>query len=82
MSNEDSRYPYTYACDLIRAYAGYNTGGTNISRSDASHVRSMIADVIGMDDAELAKMLADYYQANEEAISQKSATELMQSMRI
>ena len=57
-----SRYPDTYAADILRGWAGYNSSGTKLSRSDASHIRSEIAKTIGMDDAELARKLADRYQ--------------------
>lgn len=48
-----SRYPYTYSCDFIRQYVG-----PNVSRSDASCLRSKIADAIGMEDVDLATALA------------------------
>ncbi len=60
MKKTDSRYPYTYACDFIRALAGYNSGGsTKLSRADASGIRSGIADALGMEDELLANKLAD-----------------------
>lgn len=68
----DSRYPYTYACDYIRAFGGHRHEGTKLSRSDASQIRQAIANAIGMDDEELAKKLADYYKANEDALTEKS----------
>lgn len=64
----DSRYPYTYACDYMRAYGGFDKEGTKMSRSDASKVRSAIAVAIGMTDEELAIKLADHYKANQEAV--------------
>ncbi len=68
----DTRYPYTYACDLMRGWAGYDKGGTILSRSDASMIRSELAKVLGMDDHELACKLADYYKANEDALTEQS----------
>ena len=38
-NQNDSRYPFTYSCDLIRAWAGHNENGTKLSRSDASTIR-------------------------------------------
>jgi len=70
---EDTRYPYTYACDLIRSVAGHNADGTKLSRSDASEIRELFSSVLGIGDEELAKKLADYYLENDEAISRKSA---------
>lgn len=64
-TNEDSRYPYTYAADYVRSLAGYGEdGSTKLNRSDASRIRSEIAAAIGMEDAELARKLADRYNAN------------------
>lgn len=69
MNTADTRYPYTYAADYVRGLAGYGEQGTKLSRSDASQIRSGIALAIGMDDAELARNLADHYKANQEAIT-------------
>ena len=55
----DSRYPYTYACDYIRALGPVSSSGVVLSRSNASQIRSGIAEVLGIDDEELAKKLAD-----------------------
>lgn len=68
----DTRYPYTYAADYVRSLAGYGEHGTKLSRGDASQIRSGIALALGMDDAALARKLADYYKANEDAITDKS----------
>ena len=73
----DARYPYTYACDLIRGWAGYNREGTNLSRSDASKIKSGFAEVLGIDDEELAKKLADYYKANENEITERAVNEFI-----
>ena len=60
---KDPRYPYTYANDYIRGLAGYNGdsmyGGMKLSRSDAGRIREKMAEVMGVDDEELAKKLAD-----------------------
>ena len=61
----DSRYPYTYACDLIRAYVG-----AGVSRSDASLLRGVIAEATGIGDAALAACLADYYLRKRSAIDE------------
>lgn len=52
----DTRYPYTYACDLIRSFVG-----PGLSRSHAAQIRQGIAEAIGMEDSELAGKLADHY---------------------
>jgi hypothetical protein len=75
--SKDSRYPYTYACDYIRSLAGYGEQGTKIGRSDASTIMKGIAQVIGIDDEELACKLADYYKENEERIADESAQEFL-----
>jgi hypothetical protein len=74
---EDTRYPYTYACDFIRAIAGYNKGGTKLSRADASQIRTEIAKVLRIPDEKVARKLADYYLAHKEEITEKSARELV-----
>lgn len=60
---EDTRYPYTYACDLIRKIAGNmeSSLATKLSRSDASQIRSRIAEIAGIDDYALACKLADKF---------------------
>ena len=60
----DPRYPYTYACDYIRRVAGYNSEGTKLSRADASRIRAEIAKVLGMDDSEFSRKLADHFLKN------------------
>jgi hypothetical protein len=55
----DSRYPYTYACDMIRRLGPVARDGVVLSRSDVSHIRQGIAEALGMDDHELACKLAD-----------------------
>ncbi len=72
MTNNDTRYPYTYACDLIRSIAGYNKDGTKLSRSDAAQIREIFAKVTGLVDVYLAEKLADYYLAHEKEIHDKS----------
>ena len=69
---DDTRYPYTYAADYVRSSAP-----GKLSRSDASQIRSAIALAIGIDDAELARKLADYYKANEAAITEKCVAAVM-----
>jgi uncharacterized protein YidB (DUF937 family) len=62
----DSRYPYTYACDFIRAAGPVGSEGVVLSRSDASQIMQHIADALGMDNHELACKLADAQLVNEE----------------
>jgi hypothetical protein len=73
----DSRYPYTYAADYLRMFGGYNSGGVALSRSDASQIRRALAEALGMDDAELAKKLADHYLADEEGLLATSTLNLL-----
>lgn len=68
ITKPDSRYPFTYACDLIRCMGGATKDGTKLSRSNASEIRATIAEVLNMDDILLANKLADYYLANQERI--------------
>jgi hypothetical protein len=75
----DTRYPYTYSCDLIRHIAGYNKEGTKLSRSDASKIRELFSKIIGYEDEKLAICLADYYLANHELMD-KEDVELMRKL--
>ena len=74
---EDTRYPYTYSCDFIRSVAGYGPGGTKLSRSDASKIRSNFSSILGIPDEEVAKKLADYYLAHKEEIAEEDAKALV-----
>lgn len=81
MSKESTRYPYTYAADLIRAIPekteihGMKLGVV-LSRSDASKIRQVFAEVLGIDDEELAKKLADFYLEKESKILEELDKEL------
>lgn len=59
MHESDNRYPYTYACDYIRGVAGYDKGGTKISRGDASNIISSLSKILDMDYKTLAGKTAD-----------------------
>lgn len=82
MDKTDTRYPYTYACDLIRSAVGYNESGSKISRSDASKIRELFAKVTGLDDTYLADKLADYYIAHEEEITDASVKEFLRDVKL
>lgn len=62
-----SRYPYTYACDYLRMLSGKQDNGISprLSRAQASHIRKTISEVMGLDDEEVAKGLADKFLALE-----------------
>ena len=77
---EDPRFPYTHAADLIRMTAGYNKGGTKISRSDASAIRQLIAKIVGMDDWVVADLLATYYLDNQDNIIDKATTDFQRAI--
>ena len=68
----DNRYPYTYACDLIRIRAGYGNSGTKLSRSDASQIRELFSKVLNIPDVEVANKLADYFKKNEEQLAEEA----------
>lgn len=80
IEEKDSGYPYTYACDYIRSLAGYNKEGTKLSRSDASQIRSKIAEIIGMEDEELAESLADAEMAKTDEERGREVRIAMRSM--
>jgi hypothetical protein len=73
----DTRYPYTYACDFICSLAGHGEEGMKLSRSDASKISSGIAVALGMDDTEMVRKLADHYKANEGEITGKLGREFL-----
>jgi hypothetical protein len=52
----DTRQPYTYACDYLRAKVG-----PHISRAEMTQIRNLIADALGLDDKYIAEKLADQY---------------------
>lgn len=52
--NED-RYPYTYACDMLREIC------SKLSRYEASKIRQLFANILDINDEELANKLADHY---------------------
>ena len=63
------RYPYTYACDLVRQSVspleekvGTITVPTSrLSRADASQIISLVATALGIPKVEVATKLADKY---------------------
>ncbi|POS10185.1 hypothetical protein [Burkholderia gladioli] len=66
-----SRYPYTEACDYIRAHVtdyseAHGMRLPTISRSQASQARLAIARALGIDDEELARKIADFARAEED----------------
>lgn len=78
MSDEpDGRYPRTHAYDFLRHLAGYDHSGTKLSRVDAARVIQGIADATGVPEEELARKLANYQAANQEAISKEAADQLL-----
>ena len=73
----DGRYPYTHSADLIRMAAGYGQHGTKLSRCDAGKIRQMFAKALNMDDEALAKVLANYYLANQSDIEGEALREIL-----
>lgn len=70
MDKTSSRYPYTYACDFLRARVDdydehLKCRVPTISRSQASLAIGAIALVMDMSHQELAEKLADAYMAQE-----------------
>jgi hypothetical protein len=81
---DDGRYPYTYAADLIRTKAGYcdDGSGTKLSRSDASQIRQLFSEILGIPDEELAKKLADYYKVHEEELTVKGTASFLETLKV
>ena len=63
----DTRHPYTYAADFIRALGPVTREGVVLSRADASVIRTGIAKAIGMTDEELATKLSLAQQTKTQA---------------
>jgi hypothetical protein len=76
----DPRYPYTEACDLIRAFGGYDNNGTRLSRSNASQIRQVLAAALGLDDETVARRLADYAREHEQKVSDHVMRELQYAL--
>lgn len=79
----DTRYPYTYSCDLIRRAGPVSSSGVALSRSDAAQIRQEIAAALGMSDDELARKLADaeLVHMNDIESQQKEADRLIAALR-
>ena len=80
MSAEDTRYPYTYACDYIRGLAGYNSNGANLSRGDASHIIGKVSEIAGVSKETLAERLADVELSKTEEDSRQQALEGLRAL--
>jgi len=68
MEFSETRYPYTYAWDLVRGWASddapvdeYGLKPRVLSRAGASYMCGKIADAVGVDKVEMAKALANQY---------------------
>jgi len=61
---QSSRYPYTFACDLIRTIVGCDEKGQKLSRSEASQIRKLFSEVTGTNDHDMAISLAEHYLEN------------------
>lgn len=72
----DGRYPYTYACDLVRGWAGYGSDGTKLSRADASEIIGNMADVLGITKEDLAGKLADKFLADDQFRAEQALSAL------
>lgn len=58
----EGRYPYTYAADYLRVKFQEISGESFLmSRADASQLRSVFANTLGVSDVELACNLADKF---------------------
>lgn len=72
-----SRYPYTYAADYIRGLAGMIPGhGTKLSRADAAHMQTKIAEALGIDREKLSIALADKYLQEREELEKINLNQL------
>lgn len=72
-----SRHPYTHAADFIRMIPSHGKNGCVLSRSDASQIRKKIAEVIGMNDEELAIKLSNAFQKLDDDFFEKKAQDFL-----
>lgn len=79
-SDQDTRFPYTYACDFVRGLGPANEGGVVLSRSEASQIRQGIAKALQMDDGDLATILANHYLEHRDEIDKESVRRLCSAM--
>lgn len=78
---DDSRHPYTHSADLLRAVTAPGSGGVTLSRSDATAIRNLIAESLGMSTEVLAHHLATVFKSPKgEQIVEKSTEALMRVM--
>ena len=80
MNEKGPRYPYTHACDYIRELAGYDSYGTKLSRSDASHIMGKISELAGIDKETLAERLADAELGKTDEDSQQQVLEGLRAL--
>lgn len=73
---ENSRYPYTYACDMIRGFA-YGENGCKLSRAECSELLINLSKALDIDRGVFAKKLADYYLQHEEELSKEATQRFM-----
>ena len=64
-----SRFPYTHSCDMIREIVG-----PEVSRSQASQLRTKIAEIIDMPDEELAAKLAFHFMQKHSLLPKPTMT--------
>ena len=69
-----NRYPYTFACDLLRAKGPHQGVSPTLSRSDASQLMEVVSSALRASKVEIAEALADYYLThNEELLAESLA---------
>lgn len=59
------RFPYTYAADHIRTILKVDRDDPLVSRAQAARLKSELARILGMDEAELAAKIANDYLAKQ-----------------
>ncbi len=77
----DSRYPYTYAADFLRAIPEMGPGGTKLSRSEASQMIEAIADAIGWKKETLAARLAEAELAKTDGDRDRQANKVLAAVQ-
>jgi hypothetical protein len=77
---KDTRHPWTYAADFVRALGPVSNSGIVLSRSDASQIIGGVAAAIGMSKEELADVLSRRQQAKTDYDHDREAKRVMQAL--
>ena len=76
-SQNNARYPYTYAADYLRMSLGRET---DLSRREVSYLLTLIAEASDLDKRQLCCNLADTFIEHENDLVEKTAERVSQNL--